>query len=420
MTPELRQTEALSEDRIDPRVVKVLRTLMEHGFEAYIVGGAVRDLLLGFAPKDYDIATSAHPEEVKAVFRRNARVIGRRFRLVHVYSSGRDYFEVSTFRREPTADERKGRVDDSGVMIWRDNAYGTLEQDAVRRDFTANAIFYNPLAEEPLVDLTGGVSDLQRGVVRAIGPPAVRLAEDPVRMLRALKLKGQYGFELEPELADALAAGADQISMSSQARLFEELLKVLAKPATSATFAACQEHGLLQHLWPRLAAVWPTPAGALTRQLLAERDRRVASGGYSRSRTLALATIGYADIAAKLGSSDPALFWEHQAGLERTCREAIAAFLQPYHLPRFLSARARDVVLMLPRFEGDQVRRKVLRHPEYRYARELFSLLCAVRGVGQDAMEHWPPAKHSPSRQTGDHRREKHVQRSHRKRWSRP
>ena len=419
MTPALPATEELSEDRIDPRVLKILRTLMDRGFEAYIVGGAVRDLLLGFAPKDYDIATSARPEEIKAVFRRKARVIGRRFRLVHVYSSGRDYFELSTFRREPTAAERKGRVDDSGTMIWRDNVYGTLEQDAVRRDFTANAIFYNPLAEKPLVDLTGGVSDLRNRVVRAIGTPAVRLAEDPVRMLRALKLKGEYGFELEEELAEAVAAGGEQITLSSQARLFEELLKVLAKPASTATFAACEEHGLLQYLWPRLSATWPTPVGDLARQLLGERDRRVAAGGYSRSRTLAIATVGYADVAAELGSAAPDLFWEYRAGLERSCRDAIAAFFHPYHLPRFLSARARDLLLLLPRFPGQKGQRRILRHPEYRYARELFSLLCTIRGNGQEALEHWPPAGRSPVPQRGGQRREKHVQRSHRKRWAR-
>mgnify|MGYP006301576199 FL=1 len=136
---------------VDPAVESILARLQENGFEAYIVGGAVRDLFFGRTPKDYDIATSATPQDIKRIFGKRARVIGRRFRLVHVYR-GRTFYEISTFRREPTAEERSSRTDDDGVMLWRDNQYGSLEQDAWRRDFTVNALFYTPLDGSELVD----------------------------------------------------------------------------------------------------------------------------------------------------------------------------------------------------------------------------------------------------------------------------
>ena len=163
---------------------KVLRQLHEAGYEAYIVGGAVRDILLDIEPKDYDIATNATPEQVKSVFGRKARVIGRRFRLAHVFID-RTCFEVSTFRREPTLEERKGRKDDSGLMVWSDNVFGSLEEDAKRRDFTVNSIYYDPEnAEHEFEDYVGGIDDLNNKVVRAIGDPFVRIQEDPIRMIR--------------------------------------------------------------------------------------------------------------------------------------------------------------------------------------------------------------------------------------------
>ena len=200
---------------VSASAVEVISTLQNAGFESYVVGGAVRDLLLGRSPKDFDISTAASPEEVRAVFgRHRARIIGKRFRLAHVYV-GRELFEVSTFRRAPEtngADER-GIKDPQKMpehLIFSDNSFGTAHEDAWRRDFTVNALFYDPLKEE-ILDYTGqGIADIQAHVVRAIGTPALRFEEDPVRILRALKLVAQFDFALDAATGRVLFAdGAD-------------------------------------------------------------------------------------------------------------------------------------------------------------------------------------------------------------------
>ena len=180
----------------------VVTQLQKAGYETYIVGGAIRDMLLGRTPKDFDISTAATPEEIRQVFgRRSARIIGKRFRLAHVYS-GRELFEVATFRKAPgkkdLAEHQNGGKDDlPDNLIVSDNSFGTSKEDAARRDFTVNALFYDPEKKE-IKDFTGkGLDDMERGIVRAIGNPGLRFEEDPVRMLRALKLVGQYDFALD-------------------------------------------------------------------------------------------------------------------------------------------------------------------------------------------------------------------------------
>ncbi|MBP5640972.1 MAG: polynucleotide adenylyltransferase PcnB, partial [Victivallales bacterium] len=191
-------------NKIRGSAIQVVKRLVDNGHEAYIVGGAVRDLLLGYTPKDVDITTSATPEQVREVFgRRQCIIIGRRFRLAHV-RMGDEIYEVSTFRREPTAEERRGRLDDDGEMIWNDNQFGTLEDDAMRRDFTVNALYFDPIGERGIIDLVGGREDLKNKVVRVIGDAKTRFIEDPVRMLRALKLVGMYGFSMTQDTEEAL------------------------------------------------------------------------------------------------------------------------------------------------------------------------------------------------------------------------
>ncbi|NOY82216.1 MAG: polynucleotide adenylyltransferase PcnB [Kiritimatiellaeota bacterium] len=397
-------------EKIAPEVRHIARRLVQHGFDALVVGGAVRDLLLGREPKDYDIATSARPEEVKEIFGRSARIIGRRFRLVHVYR-GHTFYEVSTFRREPTTEERKGRVDDDGVMLWRDNAYGTLEQDAHRRDFTVNALYYDPVGDRGVIDLTGGVADLEARIVRSIGPTEVRMAEDPVRMLRACKLVGQYGFRLAPEVEEAIGHLAPQLRLCSPARLFEEILKILAKPWSASTFQTLHEYELTPAMWPGLAEMWDGPRGPELRRLLAARDARVAAGGYSKSRTLALATLAFSAVEAELKGPSDTVLWERRPGLEKPCRAAIQRFFAPFRVPRYLSARARDLILLLPRFFDGRRRGRVLEHPEYKYSRELFSLLCEVRRWDGDLLEGWPPP-HSPPGASGRRRNRRRFTRT--------
>ncbi len=387
------------ERKIRPAVRAVAEGLVAHGHEAYVVGGAVRDLLLGIEPKDHDFATSARPQDIRDAFgRRKTRLIGRRFRLAHVYMD-RHCFEVSTFRREPTAEERRAREDDDGIMLWRDNVYGNLEQDARRRDFTVNALYYDPVGDRGIIDLVGGISDLRNGIVRAIGDARLRLQEDPVRMLRALKLVAHYGFTLEETLEAALHEMAPQIAKASPARLFEELLKILAQPYVLPTLQACNKYGLLQHFWPNLAELWGCPeSSALLRALLRERDRRVKCGNYSTSKSLALATLALPAAARGMGAEGLPELWHHQAGLERMCRRAIRSFFEPLPVSRYFTARVRDIILLAPRLEKGHACKRVMRHPEYKYGRELFALLVEVRKWDAGLLEPWPPPPPSQGR----------------------
>ena len=378
--------------KIRPAVEHVIACLHEQGHEAYVVGGAVRDLLLDIDPKDYDIATSASPEEVRAVFgRRRARIIGRRFRLVHLYV-GHDCYEISTFRRKPTPEERRGRVDDDGVMIWRDNEYGTLEDDAFRRDFTVNALYYDPAGDRGLVDLVGGVADLESRSVRAIGQSAVRLDEDPVRMLRALKLVGQFRFSLDADLEPALRSRVENIERASPARLFEEMLKILGGGHSWRILDTFRRYGLLRHLCPNIDQELKSSAGVLTQRFLRERDRRVTAGGYSTSKALAIATACLPAVSAALsppGLEEP--LWKYTEGIERVCSHEVRAFFEPLPVSRFLTARARDIILLLPRLASGRGVSRAVRHPEYKYARELFAVLTAVCGWGTAALAALPP-----------------------------
>jgi poly(A) polymerase len=378
-------------DKIDKAAVWVLERLVEGGFEAYLVGGAVRDLLQDIEPKDYDIATSASPEEVRRVFgRRQSRIIGRRFRLAHVYANG-TCFEVSTFRRQPSEEERKGRDGDDGTVLWRDNEFGNLEEDAWRRDFSVNSLYYDAVGDRGIIDYVGGVADLQNKVVRILGNPRERLEEDPVRILRALKLVAQYDFALEPALQEELCGMVEQIDLSSRARLFEELLKILGRSYSLSTFAVAQKTGLLKYFWPNMSQIWDAEEGVLVQAALGERDRRMREGGYTTSKTLALATACVFQVMAKLNpEGKPGELWDPAQVEPAECRDLLNSFYWPFPVPRVLSARARDLILMLPRFADKRHPRKLLHHPEYKYARELFLLVATVCGWPEECQECWP------------------------------
>ena len=230
----------------------VVETLVEGGYEAYIVGGGVRDLMLGLHPKDFDIATDARPEQVKNLFDR-CRIIGRRFRLAHVYV-GRDLIEVATFRGGHRS--RSGRAHVSvtlGGRILRDNAYGTIDRDALRRDFTVNSLFYDP-TRNTVLDFVGGVEDLKQRQLRMIGKPAVRFREDPVRLLRAVRFAAKLNFRIDPAMEQLIPELADLLDAISPARLFDEGIKLLHSGAAARTFEMLRETGLLHQLFPRTEA----------------------------------------------------------------------------------------------------------------------------------------------------------------------
>src|SRR5579859_1520867 len=223
----VRHDVALAEERIDPDAAKVVRRLERSGHQAYLVGGCVRDLLLGGKPKDYDIATSARPEDVRALFR-NCRIIGRRFRLAHILFGGGKVVEVATFRRNPAMEapeEESADVFDD-LLIRSDNVFGEAHEDALRRDFTMNALFYD-LDRRQVLDWCGGMEDVRSRTIHTIGDPMVRFREDPIRILRAVKFAARLDLGIAPDVYDAMVWVRDDLAKAARPRLFEEILRLL-------------------------------------------------------------------------------------------------------------------------------------------------------------------------------------------------
>jgi poly(A) polymerase len=236
----------ISRRDIDANVLKVLYRLAGAGFEAYLVGGGVRDLMLSRKPKDFDVATSAHPQQVRELFR-NSRLIGRRFRLVHVFF-GRQNVEVATFRKLAEA-----VADTDDPLIRLDNTFGTPEEDAFRRDFTVNALFYSPQTFH-VIDFPGGVDDLEARLIRTIGDPEVRMREDPVRMMRAVRFAAKLGFEIEPATRAAIERHRADLAKASVPRLVDETYKTLGQPEAAHALVLMEELGLLEFVIPILSA----------------------------------------------------------------------------------------------------------------------------------------------------------------------
>ena len=247
----------VARERISPCARRVVAGLQEAGYAAFVVGGAVRDLLVDLEPKDFDLATSATPEEVKEVFRR-ARIIGRRFRLVHVMC-GRETVEVSTFRGS-AAGEDDDQVRDEHGRILRDNVWGSQAEDALRRDFTVNALFYDPQTQE-ILDYCGGFADLRKRVIRMIGKPVDRYREDPVRMLRAVRLAAKVGGHIEPRTREPIRTLGELLHNVPPARLFEEMLKLLLSGHATEALLQLRSEGLHHGMLPMLDVILEQPMG---------------------------------------------------------------------------------------------------------------------------------------------------------------
>jgi len=240
-----REQHNISRAAINESALKVLYRLKGADFQAYLVGGSVRDLLLGREPKDFDVATDATPEQVRKLFR-NSRIIGRRFKIVHV-RFGREIIEVATFRGHHDQGDG-GKLSDEG-MILSDNVYGSQEEDAWRRDFTVNALYYN-IQDYSVVDYTGGMQDLKAGVLRLIGDPEERLREDPVRMLRAVRFAAKLGFRIDPQVEDGIYRLGHLLQEIPPARLFEEVLKLFLSGHAVASFESLRHYKLFEQLFP--------------------------------------------------------------------------------------------------------------------------------------------------------------------------
>ena len=264
-----REHHCISRTLIPESTLKVLYRLHRSGFKAFLCGGSVRDLLMSRTPKDFDIATDAHPMQVRRLFR-NSRIIGRRFRLVHVvYQEG--VVEVATFRREP------GQRDDGELLVTDDNTFGTPEQDARRRDFTINGLFYN-IADFSIIDYVSGLADLDNRLIRVIGDPDVRFREDPVRMMRAIEFASRLDFEIEADTWDAIIRHRDEILKASPARVSEEILELLRRGWSLDAFELMVETRLLEPLMPELFGLLTAGDSEYFWRMLEVLDRTIQAG----------------------------------------------------------------------------------------------------------------------------------------------
>src|SRR5712675_1098884 len=348
-----------------------------------VVGGAVRDLLLGIVPKDFDVATDARPEQVKPLFRR-ALIIGRRFRLVHVML-GPETVEVSTFR---SADPETSEKDEHGRVL-RDNVFGSQQDDARRRDFTVNALYYDPVSEE-IVDFHGGLADLKKRVLRVIGDPATRYREDPVRMLRAVRLGAKLGLTLDAATRQPIAAMAPLMERVPPARLFDEMLKLLLSGHASACLRQLREVGLHKGLLPLLDVILEQPLGERFVTLaLAQTDERVQSERPVSPAFLFAALLWHEVLAAwktrqsRGERSIPAL--------ENAMDEVLDTQCAMLAITRKLTATMREVWGMQPRFEMRSGQRpyRVLEAPRFRMAYDFLALRAASGEVPADLEAWW-------------------------------
>lgn len=376
----------ISRKQISQNALNVLYALKDAGFEAYLVGGCVRDLLLGHEPKDFDVATNALPEQINSLFRRS-RMIGRRFKLVHV-RFGREVIEVATFRAPP---EQNGHVDAQGRIV-QDNVYGTLEQDAWRRDFTVNALYYN-IRDFSIVDYTGGIADLNAGLIRLIGNVETRYREDPVRMLRGLRFVAKLGLKLDEATEAGIFKWGKLLRDIPPARLFDETLKLYLTGNAAVTHELLCHYGLFDYMYPQTAALLHEEKDGYPRTLLMKAlentDRRIDAGKPVtpaflfaallwepvRQRTQLLIENGMPEIPA----------------VQRAASEVVTDQVQRVAIPKRFSLVTRDIWTQQPRLVQRQGKRafKSLLHPKFRAAYDFLSLRSEAGEPLDELVEWW-------------------------------
>jgi poly(A) polymerase len=388
VTPTIieRPEHSISRANISPNALKVLYRLKEAGYEAYLVGGGVRDLLLGLEPKDFDVATDATPEEVKAVFR-NCRLIGRRFRLAHVHF-GREIIEVATFR----GTSRPGQVaEGENGMILSDNVYGTLEEDALRRDFTVNALYYN-IADFSVVDYAGGVEDLKAGRLRLLGDPETRFREDPVRMLRAARFAAKLGFQIDDDVARVMPQLADLLLDVPPARLFEEVLKLFMAGTAVQCFEHLRHYNLFGPLFPDteecLAHEEHDFPITLVLKGLENTDRRVNEGKPVTPAFLFAVLLW--EPARRIAEQLVAEGMDPAPAMQQASGEIIQRQAQHIAIPKRFSIPMREIWSLQGRFHFTRGKRpqRLLAHPRFRAAYD-FLLLRAASGEADPALADW-------------------------------
>ena len=387
----------ISRNAISPNALKVLYRLKESGYQAFLVGGAVRDLLIGRQPKDFDVATDAHPEQVKELFR-NCRLIGRRFHLAHV-RFGYEIIEVATFRAAHTlidddnsVDEDSRRVLDHHGRILRDNLYGSIDEDVWRRDFTANALYYN-IADFSIWDYVGGVQDAKHRVLKLIGDPETRYREDPVRMLRAVRFAAKLDFTLDDATAKPIKKLAYMLDGVPAARLFDEVTKLFLAGSALRSFELLREYGLLSHLFPDLAQVLTqdqdNTAEQVVRLGLIGTDDRIKADK-SVTPAFLFAVLLWPSVR-KQAKQFEALSGSSIQALQDAWDTVAARAQRRVALPKRFSLSAREVVSLQPRFDARGGRRslRLLDHPRFRAAYDFMLLRAAAGELDQAAADWW-------------------------------
>lgn len=385
-----RSEHTISRSQISENALKVLYRLRKAGFDAYLVGGCVRDLLLGREPKDFDVVTNATPEEVRSVFR-NCRIIGRRFRLAHVHF-GQEIIEVATFRAlEGEGSQRdRDRVLQNG-RILRDNVFGTIEEDAFRRDFSVNALYYN-ISDFSVVDFVGGMEDHRQGLMRLIGDPEKRYREDPVRMLRAVRFAVKLGFGIHPDSAEPIRRLAPSLQDIPPARLFDELMKLLLSGYAVQTFEQLRHFGLFGALFPETErCLGQEPDGfplTFLAKSLEQTDARIQE--YKPVAPYFLfAVLLWEPVRARArrlidAGQNPILAYQDAGG------EVLLRQLRRIAIPKSITLPVRDVWNLQPRFEQTQGGRafRLLSHPKFRAAYD-FLVLRAATGEADPSLADW-------------------------------
>ncbi|HZW89483.1 MAG TPA: polynucleotide adenylyltransferase PcnB [Myxococcaceae bacterium] len=415
-------------DKLDPDALKVVNRLLQYGHQAYLVGGCVRDLLAGRTPKDFDVATSALPSEVRGIFR-NCRLIGRRFRLAHVYFKGGKIVEVSTFRANPSELEDPAEPGSEGeekddLLISDDNVFGTAEQDARRRDFTINGLFYD-VADGRVIDFVGGLRDMRLRDVRTIGDPEIRMREDPVRILRAVRFACRLDFDIESRTYAAMEGAVEDIPRCAPPRLLEDTFRILRGGVSAGGLNLLFALDALKFLLPPVDA-WLKERGAEGAALLrahAERlDARVRSGGVLEDSVL-LATLllpllrsspapaARPEAAPAPEGPDaplPAEAEETAPSVPPAVEDLLQELVRTARLPRRIAERCRMILLAQATLSGQRRRRGGLasfrRHPLFQEALTVFELSVEATGEHRAALDAWrsgsvptPPTGSPPS-----------------------
>ncbi len=368
---------------LSPNAVRVTQTLQEAGFNAFVVGGAVRDLLLGHKPKDFDIATNATPEQIKRLFRR-AFIIGKRFQIVHVML-GQEQLEVTTFRGASS----DGSPKDEHGRVLRDNTFGEQHEDAVRRDFTVNAMYYDP-AKQTVLDYHGGIADIRNKTLRMIGVPEARFREDPVRLLRVVRFAAKLGFTIDPATRAPLQVMAPLIDNVPTARVFDEMLKLLMSGHALACLRQLRHEGLHHGLLPLLDVVLEQPLGEKFVTLaLASTDKRVQQGK-PVSPGFLFASLLWHQVVEKWNAYQAAGEYPIPA-LHLAADDVLNMQTENLALQRKIASDMRDIWAMQPRFERriGKSPYKMLEHMRWRAGYDFLLLRCASGEIDSELGEWW-------------------------------